>query len=134
MEGPEESERVGEADGVREPNSVAASSDRDCRFEGVFGKKIEPFDGVPLTGDDVVERAIVGKGAADSLEEDAVSLGSDFVGDREGEEGVCRIATDAGDLGDAEAMRRVRFEGWLGASSSGRSAMGMAAHFSSGCS
>ncbi len=89
--------------------------------EGVF--KIRFVVGVPSRLD-----GVTGNGIAKSR---SFLLG-DFVGEREpegvgepGRWGAARMAADAGDLGEDDASRRVRFDGFTASGRAGSSAIGI---------
>lgn len=82
-----------------------------------------------MVGDAVRLEGVMGNGMAKSP---ATRLEGDLDGDLdddlmkdEGDGGVARIETDAGDLGDEDARRRVRVEGFVATGKGGRVAMGI---------
>lgn len=107
--------------GVR--NSVSEST-RLRRVDGVFGKKIVFFDGVPGTR----LEGVTGKGMANVCGFLLGDLLGDLLRDLEGEHeelGEARIDAADGDLGEDDARRRVKPDGLEGATSGGSNAIGI---------
>lgn len=122
--GVENSTREGdrELEGV---SKLVIESDRP-RVEGVFGKTIVFFDGVPT-----LLEGVIGNGTANSCGFFVGDQRGSLDGDLDGDEGVgdddlalARMAAEDGDLGEEAASRRVRADGLLVLGRDGRSAVG----------
>ena len=129
-------ELVGVANPVREGDrelegvsKLVIESDRP-RVEGVLGKTMVFFEGVPTLLD-----GVIGSGTANScglfVGDQRGSLDGDFDGDLDGDDGVgdddlalASMAAEEGDLGEEAASRRVRADGLLVLGRGGRSAVG----------
>lgn len=127
--GVENSTREGDREGDRELEGVSKlviESDRP-RVEGVLGKTIVFFEGVPNLLD-----GVIGNGTANSCglfdgdqrggSLDRVLDGDEGVGDED--LALARMDAEDGDLGEEAASRRVRADGLLVLGRDGRSAVG----------
>ena len=129
---PARRELVGVANSVREGDRelegvsrLVMESDRP-RVEGVFGKTIVFFEGVPALLD-----GVIGNGTANSCGLFVGDQRGSLDGDLEGDEGVgeddlalARMAAEEGDLGEDAASRRVSADGLLVLGRAGKSAVG----------
>ena len=132
--------------GVLGSPSLAA----ECREEGVFGKRIRFVEGVLkirsvvgvlkmrsaegvlkirfVVGVPSILEGVAGNGTAKSRSFLLGDFEGDLEADRVGEPGGCgaaRIDEADGDLGDEEARRRVKFDGFWVGGREGRSAVGI---------
>ena len=135
MEGTDESDAVGVSlpanDGVRAEVGVRGST-LECREEGVCGNRIRLVEGVFnirfVVGVPRRLEGVTGKGTANSRSFFVGDFDGEREAEREGDPGGCvaaRIEDADGDLGDDEARRRVRFEGFAEAGKEGKSAVGI---------
>jgi hypothetical protein len=113
-------ERIGDREGVlRGVNRPKGSSERDIREVVGVAKMLEAFDFGVAVKEEAKSRAADERLTGDCRDVLIVF----FVGDV-GDGGVWRIFCEEVALGEADASKRVRLEGFAGAISCGRSAKG----------